>query len=130
MVLIATVAMFALSAVWASGASANKFKFEFRYSIANGPYTVCDAQFDAVGRPPSNVTLLGATFAGDPNGPSGTPCVPGDLAINNNPVVSFSGSYTGTINQIDVDDLAVTGCTFRSTNTSITSSVNVKGLSR
>lgn len=120
MILVAMMAVAAFGVVGASSASAGQVNLTLSGDAAGQTIDECDAVLTTSGTPPSNVTITGSTFAGDPSGPSNNPCDPASLRINNNPVVSFSGSYNAQINTISVTDLASTpSCTFTASGTNL-----------
>ena len=126
MILVAMVAVVAMGAVGASSASAGSVDMTISGSVFGTPITPCEATMTTTGGPPpASTTLIGSSFTGKAG--SATPCDPSTLTINNNPVASFSGSFTVTLNRVEVDDLAITGCTFVATNTSLTGSTSVNG---
>lgn len=87
----------------------------------------CDAVMNTNGGPaPAKVQLVGNSFAGDTR-IGKNPCVPADIAIVNNPLVTFSGSGPYNADTDQIVFLLWSTCNLTATGTGLTGSTGVDG---
>lgn len=120
MILIGVLAALAVSAVGASSASAGSVSMHIRLTSFGLTAINCDATFVTTGGPPlATTTIVGWSMSGS--------CLP-DVTVDNDPVVTFSGSgpWTGNMNSFQVTS-ASAGCGWIANSIQLTSTSSSKG---